>query len=157
MRPSWTASAALAISISFRTAASGSLNGLGSANFTGFVGRAFPLWFGRGRGPRSRLSGQLRCHTAMARPARSAPRCSSMRDGIGLFTSIPATMLATVSHERLRLLEILLGFHLCGPTFVYRHFASVAPSAPILLLRPLIFGVRFGVQLTIRPFSNHRP
>src|SRR6266581_28220 len=37
MRPSWTASAALAISISFRTAASGSLNGLGSANFTGFV------------------------------------------------------------------------------------------------------------------------
>jgi hypothetical protein len=30
-------SAALAISISFRTAASGSLNGLGSANFTGFV------------------------------------------------------------------------------------------------------------------------
>src|SRR6266481_1002121 len=32
-----TASAALAISISFRTAASGSLNGLGSANFTGFV------------------------------------------------------------------------------------------------------------------------
>src|ERR1700730_14413023 len=37
MRASWTASAALAISISFRTAASGSLNGLGSANFTGFV------------------------------------------------------------------------------------------------------------------------
>src|SRR5260370_31363465 len=37
MRPSWTASAAFAISISFRTAASGSLNGLGSANFTGFV------------------------------------------------------------------------------------------------------------------------
>src|SRR5216683_651372 len=37
MRPSWTASAALAISISFRTAGSGSLNGLGSANFTGFV------------------------------------------------------------------------------------------------------------------------
>src|ERR1700730_11398913 len=37
MRPSWTASAALAISISFRTAPSGSLNGLGSANFTGFV------------------------------------------------------------------------------------------------------------------------
>src|SRR6266853_3340556 len=37
MRPSWTASAALAISISFRTAASGSLNGLGSANFTGFL------------------------------------------------------------------------------------------------------------------------
>src|SRR6266436_265487 len=37
MRPSWTASAALAISISFRTAASGSLNGLCSANFTGFV------------------------------------------------------------------------------------------------------------------------
>src|SRR6266436_3590837 len=37
MRPSWTASAALAISISFRTVASGSLNGLGSANFTGFV------------------------------------------------------------------------------------------------------------------------
>src|SRR6266481_6500037 len=37
MRPSWTASAALAISISFRTADSGSLNGLGSANFTGFV------------------------------------------------------------------------------------------------------------------------
>jgi hypothetical protein len=32
-----TASAALAISIGFRTAASGSLNGLGSANFTGFV------------------------------------------------------------------------------------------------------------------------
>src|SRR5260370_36729226 len=37
MRASWTASAALAISITFRTAASGSLNGLGSANFTGFV------------------------------------------------------------------------------------------------------------------------
>src|SRR6266436_4996314 len=37
MRPSRTASAALAISISFRTAASGSLNGLCSANFTGFV------------------------------------------------------------------------------------------------------------------------
>src|ERR1700730_18264393 len=37
MRASWTASAALAITISFRTAASGSLNGLGSANFTGFV------------------------------------------------------------------------------------------------------------------------
>jgi len=37
MRASWTGSAALAISISFRTAASGSLNGLGSANFTGFV------------------------------------------------------------------------------------------------------------------------
>src|ERR1700730_16531069 len=37
MRPSWTASAASAISISFRTAASGSPNGLGSANFTGFV------------------------------------------------------------------------------------------------------------------------
>ena len=37
MRASWTASAALAISISFRTAASGSLNGLCSANFTGFV------------------------------------------------------------------------------------------------------------------------
>src|SRR6266852_6071109 len=37
MRASWTASAELAISISFRTAASGSLNGLGSANFTGFV------------------------------------------------------------------------------------------------------------------------
>src|ERR1700675_4414691 len=37
MRPSWTASAALAISISFRTVASGSLNGLGSANVTGFV------------------------------------------------------------------------------------------------------------------------
>jgi hypothetical protein len=33
----WTASAALAISISFRMAASGSLNGLGSANFMGFV------------------------------------------------------------------------------------------------------------------------
>src|SRR6266481_5496935 len=37
MRPSWTASEALAISISFRTAASGSLNGLCSANFTGLV------------------------------------------------------------------------------------------------------------------------
>jgi len=37
MRASWTASAELAISISFRTAASGSLNGLGSANFAGFV------------------------------------------------------------------------------------------------------------------------
>src|SRR5882672_4691945 len=37
MRASWTGSAVLAISISFRTAASGSLNGLGSANFTGFV------------------------------------------------------------------------------------------------------------------------
>jgi hypothetical protein len=37
MRPSWTASAALAISITFRTAAPGSLNGLGSANFMGFV------------------------------------------------------------------------------------------------------------------------
>jgi|SRR5450631_1707587 len=37
MRASWTASATLAISISFRIAASGSLNGLCSANFTGFV------------------------------------------------------------------------------------------------------------------------
>jgi hypothetical protein len=36
-----------------------------------------------------------------------------------------------VSHGRLRILEILLGFQLCGPTFVYRHLANVAPRAHI--------------------------
>ncbi len=37
----------------------------------------------------------------------------------GLHDDIVIISGLNVSHERLRLLEILLGFHLCGPTFVY--------------------------------------